>query len=51
MTVTPESYFKKEKIVKLTQQEIDMIIDALGREPHNIYIFLGYDKLIKKLKK
>lgn len=50
MVVVPESYFKKEINVKLTNQEIDIIVESLVREPHNIYVFLKYDKLIKKLK-
>ena len=45
----PESYYKEEKEIKLTQSEIDMVIEELERAPHNIFTFLNYDKLIKKL--
>ena len=43
---------KDDKIrnVKLTGDEIDEIIDELGRVSHNVYAFMSYDKLIKKLK-
>ena len=48
--IIPNDYFTKEKEVKLTEQEIDSIIEALERETHNLFIFLDYDKIIKKLK-
>jgi hypothetical protein len=50
MILIPESYYKEEKIVKLTQQDIDMIVEELERQPHNVFLFLNYDKLIEKLK-
>lgn len=49
--VIPEGYYKKEKNIKLTQAEIDMIVDELERTEHNIFVFLSYDKLINKLKR
>ena len=51
MVIFPSEYLKEEKIVKLTKSEIDKIIDELERTEHNIFVFLHYDKLIKKLKK
>jgi len=47
----PESYYKKELNIKLTEAEIDMIIEELERTEHNLYTFLNYEKLIKKLKR
>jgi hypothetical protein len=38
------------KIVKLNSAEIENIIEELERAPNNIYRFLNYDKIIKKLK-
>lgn len=51
MTLIPEGYFKEEKNIKLTQSEIDLIIDELERTEHNNFTFLGYDKIIDKLRK
>ena len=44
-------YYKEERNIKLTQSEIDLIIDELERTAHNIYTFLKYSDLIKKLRK
>lgn len=49
--IIPESYYKKQLKIELTEAEIDMIIEELEVAPHNIFKFLGYDKLIEKLKK
>ena len=46
----PDSYYTEEKEIKLTQNEIDIIIDNLERVEHNIFIYLNLDKIIKKLK-
>ena len=46
----PESYYKDELNVKLTAQDIEMIIDELERQPHNLYEFQQTEKLINKLK-
>ena len=35
--------------VKLTGDEISMIIEELKRQPHNVYEFMGYEKIIEKL--
>jgi len=40
----------KTRIVELTSQEIDFIIDALEYQPHNIFEFLNHQKLVDKLK-
>lgn len=37
--------------VKLTENEIDLIVDELGRVPHNVFGFMNYDKIVDKLKK
>jgi len=50
MTLIPESYYKEEINIKLTQQEIDAIIQELQNVPYAIFKYFGYDKLIKKLK-
>ncbi len=50
MVVIPESYYKKEKNVKLTESEIDDIVRELERTEHNVFTFLKYDKIIKKLR-
>lgn len=36
--------------LELKSNEIEAIIDELERAPYNLYKFLNYDKLIKKLK-
>ena len=41
---------KKIRNVKLTGDEIRIIIEALEIQPHNIYVFSNYDKIIEKLK-
>lgn len=48
--IVPESYYMEDKMVRLTQSEIDIIIEELERTEHNIFIFMNYDKLIVKLK-
>jgi hypothetical protein len=48
--IIPSDYYKKIINVSLTQSEIDAVIECLGREEHNIFVFLSYDKLIKKLR-
>ena len=48
--IIPDSYYKKEKIVKLTQSEIDRIMEVLERQPHDQYEFWQTEKLIEKLK-
>ena len=48
--IIPESYYTIEKNVKLTQADIDIIIEELERTEYNIYTFMNYDKLIAKLK-
>jgi len=40
----------KIRNVKLTGDEITLLIEELGRIPHDIYTFMNYDKIIKKLK-
>ena len=49
--IIPESYYKKEKQINLTEAEIDRIIEELERAPHNIFKFYSYDGMIKKLKR
>ena len=46
-----EDYYKKDLSVELTQQDIDNIIHSLNGTPYDIFVFLGYDSLIKKLEK
>lgn len=36
--------------VKLTIGEISLIIEELERQPHNVYEFLNYSKIIEKLR-
>lgn len=36
--------------LELMSNEIELIIDELERVPHNLYVYLGYEDLIKKLK-
>ena len=40
----------KIRNVKLTGDEIWLIIEELERVPHNVYCHLNHDKIIKKLK-
>ena len=39
----------KIRNVKLTGDEITLLMEELERVPHNMYIFMNYDKIIKKL--
>ncbi len=39
-----------EKLVKLTVDEINMIIEELERQPYNVYNFINYYGVIKKFK-
>ena len=48
--IIPSEYYTEEKEVKLTQQDIDIIIDHLNRIEHNLFIYMDIDKIIKKLK-
>lgn len=48
--IQPESYYTEEKEVKLTQAEIDLIIEQLNREEHGIFDFFNYQSIINKLK-
>ena len=47
MIIIPDD---KIRNVKLTGDEIDLIIDELERIPYNLYMLLNYGKLIKRLK-
>ena len=40
----------KIRNVKLTGDEITLIIEELERVPYNCYKYVGYDKIVKKLK-
>jgi len=40
----------KIRNVKLTGDEISMIIEELKRQPHNVYEFMNYEKIIGKFK-
>ena len=46
----PDRYYKLEKEVKLTQADIDAIVECLEREEHGIFVLLNYLKIIDKLK-
>lgn len=50
MVVISEDYYTKEKIVKLTEDEIEKIIDALENVHHSYFVWASYDKIIDKLK-
>lgn len=50
MAVIPAEYYTKEKIVKLTQSEMDLIIDELERTEQNVYAYLNYKQIINKLR-
>lgn len=41
---------KKIRNVKLTGDELDVIIEELERIPHNVFTFFDFGKTIKKLK-
>ena len=40
----------KIRIIKLTGDELNLVIEEMERIPHNIYEFMRYDKIVKKLK-
>jgi len=42
---------KEPRIVELTIQEIEYIIETLEFQPHSVYKFFNSDKLIDKLNK
>ena len=42
---------KRIRNVKLTGDEIEIIMEELERQPHTIYEFFNYDKIIGKLRK
>ena len=46
-----ESINEEEKIVKLTDGEIEEIIRELEGVPHNVYEFFNCGSIIEKLKK
>ena len=48
--MVPESYTTELKTIKLTEANIDIIVDALKSSPHSIYEYFDYDDLIRKLK-
>jgi len=48
--IIPSEYYLKEIEIKLTQQDIDLIIDELERTEHNLFTYLKYEEIIKKLK-
>ena len=50
MVIIPKEYYEKEIEVKLTQAEINVIIEALEFQPHNLFEFLNCGKIVKKLK-
>ena len=39
----------KIRNVKLTGDEIELLIDELERQPQNVFKFFNYSKIIKKL--
>jgi len=40
----------EDRFVMLKESEIQIIIDELGRIPHDLFTFMNYDKIIEKLK-
>jgi hypothetical protein len=50
MIVIGQEYFNKEKVVELTQANIDAIIEELGHADHGLFVFMDYQKIIDKLK-
>jgi len=40
---------KKTRNIKLTENEIQLIVEELERIPHNVYQFLNFEKIIEKL--
>jgi hypothetical protein len=48
--IIPEKYYKELKKVELTEADINIIIEALNSSQHNLFEYLNYDKIIKKLK-
>jgi hypothetical protein len=48
--IIPSEYYMEDIEIKLTQQDIDLIIDELERTEYNIFVFLRYEDIIKKLR-
>ena len=49
--IMPEGYYTEEKEIKLTQAEIDLIIEELNRVEHGIFDFFNYQSVIDKIKR
>jgi len=47
VVIFPDNKIRK---VELTGDDIQRIIEELERVPHNLFEFMRYDKIIKKLK-
>ena len=47
--IIPSEYYKENKIVKLSQFEIDEIKQCLNDESHDIFVFMKYQKILDKL--
>ena len=46
--IEPDNKIRK---VELTGDEIQLVIDALMYQPHNVFEFVNYQKIVNKLKK
>ena len=41
---------KRIRNVKLTGEELELLIEELERQPHNIWEFFNYSKIVEKFK-
>ena len=50
MVVIDMEKAKEEVNVKLTRSDIEELIRCMEDSPHGVFEFMGYDKIVKKLK-
>jgi hypothetical protein len=50
MAVIDMERMNEEVNVKLTRSDIEELIRCMEDSPHGVFEFMGYDKIVKKLK-
>ena len=50
MVVIDVKKLNEEVTAKLTRAEIEELIRCMEDSPHGVFEFMGYDKIVKKLK-
>lgn len=47
--IIPTEHYTEEKIVKLTQAQIEELIRILNYQQHSLFVYMEYQKIIDKL--